>query len=606
MTSATQKPKAAPTWDLESIFPGGASSEQFAKHRKQVQSDLTATEALLKALPDTIDSSSVEKWEEFILAMQSVLADIEMVQAFAGCLTAQDVDDATANAIEGEGDQYVADWSKLLAGLEALAIKQTDQQWAILTERESIKGIDFVLNETRDFARSKMSLEKETLALDLSVSGYHAWSRLYDKMAGELRADFEEDGITKSLSMGQLATKLSSPDRDVRKRAFDAISSTWFERTDLASMTLNSIGGFRWSLYDARGWDSILSEPLHNARLSEPSLDAMWSVISKEVGRLKPYIEAKKKLLSIDKFSWWDEFAPCGKSDRLIAFDEAGKFIADNVGVFSEDMKQFVNMAIDKRWVEAEDRAGKAGGAFCTGLGKTYQSRVFMTYSGTFDSLLTLAHELGHAYHGWVIKDRPFLSQQYPMPLAETASIFAETLVTDAAMSQATDTQEKLMLLDQKLQAAYVFFCDLHCRFIFERSFYTERHKGIVATERLSELMIEAQKKAYGDLLDESGYHPLFWCTKLHFYITGAPFYNFPYTFGFLFSGGVYDRARKEGKAFANGYASLLADTGSMTCEDVAKKHLNLDLAGEQFWTDAVNRSLADVDEFVRLVDSVA
>jgi oligoendopeptidase F len=180
-----------------------------------------------------------------------------------------------------------------------------------------------------------------------------------------------------------------------------------------------------------------------------------------------------------------------------------------------------------------------------------------------------------------------------------------EALVTDAALEQATDPQEKLMLLDQKLQRAYVMFTDIYCRFLFDLAFYAERKKGVVPKDRLNEIMIEAQKKAFAGMLDDNGYHPLFWCTKLHFFLTDVPFYNFPYTFGFLFSGGVYDRAKKEGAVFADKYRALLADTGSMTTEELARKHLDVDLTREDFWKDAVNRQLADVDAFMKLADTL-
>ncbi|RKX27149.1 MAG: oligoendopeptidase [Candidatus Zixiibacteriota bacterium] len=594
----------APRWDLDSIFPGGSKSTEFKTHREKVKSDLKQAAKLLDELPETIDDSSLSLWTDFILKYQAIIADIVLIQAFSGCLTAQNVEDAEAHAIEGEGDDYLAQWKKLNAGLEAQSLKQSDDQWAMLVKAPALEGLSFPLNELRMIAKSKMPLEKEALALELSVNGYHAWNRLYDKMAGDLQAEFEEDGEKKKLSMGQLATKMSNPDRSIRERAFKAMYSAWETRADLAGMALNAQAGFRLSLYSNRNWSSPLYEPLVMARMQEPTLDAMWSVISDQTHKLQPYIEAKKKLLNIDKFRWYDEFAPCGKSDAAISFDEAGRFIVDNFRSLSPDLADFARMALDKHWVEAEDRNSKAGGGFCTGFGPINESRVFMTYAGTFENLLTLAHELGHAYHQWVIREKPFLAQDYPMPLAETASIFAETVVIDAALQQATDPQEKLMLLDQKLQSAYTMFTDIHCRYLFDKAFYAERANGIVQTEKLSEMMIEAQKKAFGNLLDESGYHPLFWCSKLHFYITGAPFYNFPYTFGYLFSGGVYDRAKKEGPAFADKYRSLLGDTGSMMTEDLAREHLGVDLSARDFWEDAVSRSLGDVDEFVKLAES--
>lgn len=265
-------------------------------------------------------------------------------------------------------------------------------------------------------------------------------------------------------------------------------------------------------------------------------------------------------------------------------------------------MGDFIRMALDKRWVEAEDRTGKAAGGWCSRIPIRKETRIFMTFTGTFDGLSTLAHELGHAYHGFVLKDRPPFAQTYPMNLAETASIFNELRVTDAALAASSGSDEKLMLLDQKLQNAFVYFCNIHARYLFDSRFYEQRKGGLLSKDRLSEMMLEAQEDAFMGMLDEKeGYHPLFWASKLHFYITGSPFYNFPYTFGFLFASGVYDRALKEGPSFPEKYRDLLADTGSMTTEEVAEKHLGVDLTKDEFWRDAVARSLADVDDFVKL-----
>ena len=601
MSATPQKIPPAPRWDLDSIFPGGSGSKEFQTHREKTKTDLETAATMLKDLPEQITNDSMPVWADFILKMQELDENIDLVRAFAGCLTSQNVDDAEAQAIEAKGDLYHSEWLKLRTELEARSLKQSDEQWAMLLTEPRLKEITFYLNELRVIARSKMAPELESLALDLAVSGYHAWNRLYDKMAGDIKVDFTREGKTERVSMGQVATKMADPDRAVRRHAFEKMIEGWETPANLAGMTLNALSGFRLALYEQRGWESPMHEALVIGRVKQETVDAMWSVIRRMTGRLEPYIAAKMKLLGIDKFRWYDEFAPCGKADALYGFDEAGGFIVKQAAAFSPHMAEFMKMALDKRWVEAEDRAGKRGGGFCTGMGPFKQSRIFMTYAGTFDNLLTLAHELGHAYHGWVLKDKPPFATGYPMSLAETASIFSETLVIDAALKQATDPQQRLMLLEQKLQAAYVMFTDIHCRYLFEKSFYRERKEGVVPKERLGELMIDAQKRAFAGLLDESGYHPLFWCSKLHFYISEVPFYNFPYTFGYLFAGGVYDRAQKEGSSFADKYRALLADTGSMTTEDVAQKHLGVDLTKEDFWVDAVTRAVADVDEFVKL-----
>ncbi len=605
MTTST-KTKPAPKWDLDSIFEGGSASEAYKKHRQDVKVRLEKAEKDLNQLQTGLDDSSLSVWADFILDWQTLGEDIELILSFSGCLTSQDTTDSAADAIESEGMVYYSRWQKIKATLESLALQQTDENWNKLLADDRIKEIEFYLNEMRDLAKSKMPVEMESLALELEVNGYHAWDQIYSKMSGGMKVDFEENGKTTTMSLGQLATKMSDANRDVRKQSFDKMVGAWEEKADLAGMMLNSMAGFRLSIYERRGWESASYEPLKQSRMQQKTLDTMWKVIKDNLHRLKPYIDANKKLLNIDKFSWYDQFAPCGNAEKIYPYDEAAEFIYENVKTFSPDMAAFCKMAIDKNWIEAEDRPNKRGGGFCTGMGKNNQSRIFMTYANTYENLLTLAHELGHAYHSWVLNDKAPFAQHYPMNLAETASTFAEAVVTDAALAQTEDAREKLMLIEQKLQGAYTMMCDIHSRYIFDTKFYKKRKDGVLSTQELKDLMVEAQKEAFGDLLDDSGYHPLFWCSKLHFYFTGAPFYNFPYTFGYMYSGGLYARAKSEGATFAAKYDSLLADTGIMTTEALTEKHLGVDLTDESFWKGAVDTALADVDEFVKLVDELS
>lgn len=225
-----------------------------------------------------------------------------------------------------------------------------------------------------------------------------------------------------------------------------------------------------------------------------------------------------------------------------------------------------------------------------------------MTFSGSTDNVSTLAHELGHAFHSSVLRDLPLLNQIYAMNVAETASTFAELVVSDATIENADSEAEKIALLDEKVARGAVMMMNIHARYIFENNFYQEREKGFVSAERLSELMVEAQKEAYEDALDE--YHPMFWAAKLHFYSTGVPFYNFPYTFGYFFSLGVYARALDSGEAFEEDYISLLRDTASMSTEDLAQKHLDVDLTTPDFWQDAIDLVHADIDEFLSITEN--
>lgn len=600
---SVQDKSKAPTWDIESIFPGGSKSKEFAEFRKKIEADLESAAKVSEKLPRSLGKEKdIAAWTAWILELQRLYEHLHLAGAFAGCLTNQDVNDTEAQRIEGEIDEQYSRWGIMQATLESFAKSQPDDVWKKLVSVAELAPISFLLNEMRDIARMKMPEELEKLVLELGVNGYHAWNRLYDKMAGDLRVEIEEDGKKKTISLGQNAARMSEADREVRRDAFAKMEKAWETQANLAAMALNFQAGFRLSVYKNRGWDSVLTEPLLNGRIKRESLEAMWQAIVDGRKSLKDYVKAKTAILGIDKFCWYDQAAPVGKSSKKYSFDEAGGFIVEHIGSFSKEMGDFTRMALDKRWIEAEDRPGKAAGGWCSRIPIRKESRIFMTFTGTFDGLGTLAHELGHAYHGFVLKDRPPFAQSYPMNLAETASIFNELRVTDAALKATSDPDEKLMLLDQRLQGALTYFSNIHTRFLFDTRFYEERKRGLLGRERLSEIMVEAQREAFMGMLDEKeGFHPLFWASKLHFFITGSPFYNFPYTFGFLFASGVYDRAVKEGPSFARNYRELLADTGSMTTEEVARKHLGIDLTKEDFWRDAVSRALADIDTFSEL-----
>ncbi len=590
------------TWDLESIFPGGSASPEFAKFRKDLAADLESATRDVEALRKKGAAAPAEEWIDTMVRLRDLRERINHGGSFAYCLSSQDVNDEKAMVMLEEFSSYEAASDALRTAVEGFARAVDDATWEKIVSDKRLSGEAFFWNEFRRHARLKMEPELEKLASELAVNGLHAWERLYTKMAGDLRAEFTVDGKTEKLSMGQIKNKLSDPDRSVRKQAFEKYSEAWKSIDSLASMQLNSLAGFRLSLYKARGWDDPMFEALLYGRIEKKTIEAMWEAVEAHRGVIARYIDAKKRCLGIDRLMWYDQLAPVARAEKKFTYEQAAEFVIEHLMSFSKDMGDFARRAIESRWIEAEDRAGKADGGYCTSLPLLKQSRIFMTFSGNYNEMMTLAHELGHAYHSYVLKDRDYFARSYPMNLAETASTFNELLVTDAALNATDDEDMKLSLLEKKIQETFVMCCDIRSRFIFETKFYEERKKGSVPKDRLNELMVEAQKEAFGEILDEEGYHPLFWASKMHFSISDIAFYNFPYTFGHLFAGGIYDRARKEGPAFADAYRALLADTGSMTCEQVAEKHLGADITGQDFWNDAVARSLADVDEFVRLV----
>ncbi|MBN1220737.1 MAG: M3 family oligoendopeptidase [Anaerolineae bacterium] len=584
-------------WDLESIFAGGSQSATLAGFLAELATDLT--EYKVSDIPTPLAEPVQPAWVERIDALHELGARLRQAGSFISCLISQDVKDDKALQLMAHIDQLGANLGNLWTQLGAIFAQQDDAAWNRLLTNTSLKAVAFNLNEQRELARQKMSPQMESLANDLATDGYHAWDRLYGIVSGDEEVDFQGQ----PLSLGQLQNKYEDdPDRETRRQAFELYETTWRKIAKVCAQALNNQAGFRLALYKHRGWDSVLKEPLLNNRFTLETLEAMWQVIEAKNGKLLDYFAAKAKLFGVERLSWYDVYAPVGKTSKTFSYAEAADFVVDNIRRFNPDIADFCRMAIDRRWVEAEDRSGKRAGAFCTGFPLIDQSRVFMTYNGSFNGIRTLAHELGHGYHSWVMRDLPYGARRYTMSVAETASTFNESVVNAASLRAAADNRERLSLLAARLNDAAAFLMNIRARFIFETTFFEQRAQKALSVDELSELMLLAQKTAFKDGLAD--YHPLFWASKLHFYITDAPFYNFPYTFGYLFSNGVYAQALAEGPAFKDRYIALLRDTGSMNTEDLAQTHLGVDLTKPEFWETAVDRVLADVDEFVRLADN--
>lgn len=590
-----------PTWNLENIFPGGSASPEFAQHLEQLVGEIDAFAKNVKASATPQTVAEAKEWCNLFDQMQSISKKMRQAGAFLSCLNAQNVKDQKAKLLSGEIKQISAAFSSALTQIDDQILNMSDELWNEVVQFEENQAVAFPLNERRAKAKEKMAPQLEALANELAVDGYHAWGDFYNTVVGKMTIPFEQDGETKQLSVGQAQNMMNSGDRNVRETVFHNYEEAWKNVAEYNSTILNHMAGFRVNLYKNRGWDSILKEPLEYNRMSEETLNAMWDTIEKNKDIYVTYLERKAKMLGLKKLSWYDVDAPISNSTNKVSYDDAADFIVEHFRKFSPRMADFTVRNFEERWIEAEDRPGKRPGGFCTSFPMSQESRIFMTFNGTASNVSTLAHELGHAYHQHVMNDLPLMAQSYAMNVAETASTFAELIVSDAAVKAAKDPNERLALLEDKVSRGVAFFMNIHARFLFETKFYDERKKGMVSVDRLNELMVDAQKKAYRDSLDV--YHPYFWESKLHFFITGVPFYNFPYTFGYLFSSGVYARALAEGPAFEQKYVDLLRDTGSMKVEDLAMKHLGVDLTKPEFWQSAIDLSIADVKEFLSLTE---
>ncbi|TDF98630.1 M3 family oligoendopeptidase [Paenibacillus piri] len=588
------------TWDLSVFFTGGSASEAFRAFLDQLGNDVAAFNRLL----DERKASQMGKagdLQPVLELLQAIAKKIREADSFVACLAAENQADKQALILTDRVKTLSAAFASALTRFDQQLTEIGDDAWEQWLQAPELHDVAFPLEERRSLAAEKLPPEQEALANELAIDGYHGWGEAYNTTVGKFRIRYEEDGSVMELSAGQAANKMHHPDRAVRRRLFKLWEEQWAEHADYCADALNHLAGFRLKLYERRGWEGVHKEPLAINRMSKETLDAMWGVIERGKDIFVQYLQRKARLLGVERLSWYDVEAPVGQGSKHFSYDEGAQLIVEQFRRFSPKLADFAVTAFEARWIEAEDRPGKRPGGFCTSFPIAEETRIFMTYAGTASNVATLAHELGHGYHQHVMNDLPAMAQDYAMNVAETASTFAELIVSDAAMKGAASEDERLTLLEDKIQRSVAFYMNIHARFLFETQFYEERSKGLVSAERLNELMVQAQKQGYRDALAE--YHPHFWASKLHFYITEVPFYNFPYTFGYMFSAGIYAEALRQGAAFEDKYVALLRDTGRMTVEDLAQKHLGVDLRQPDFWQRAMDLSVEDVREFLRVTE---
>jgi pepF/M3 family oligoendopeptidase len=574
-------------WDLDVFFSGGSQSSEFVSEMQQISDKISA----LKWVAD------LETIPQFITSLQAIDLSLGECDAFILCLQSQNLADERANQLRAEFVALEAKFQSCNTQLDAYLAKLDADTFERLLNHPDLNQIRFVLNERRLRATKMLRADVENLITDLSIDGYHGWGEIYPSLVSEVKMTLEGE----TLSFGQAENRLTDPDRKVREDVFHGLEKVWKQKEGLFAQVLNHISGFRLKVYANRGWDSVLQEPLFENRMQSATLNAMWHAVEQHKKPLVDFMRAKAKLLKQDKLAWYDIEAPLSNTwTDSIPYDQGAQLIVDKFTDFHPRMGKFAQRACLENWIEAEDRAGKRPGGFCVQFPKSRQSRIFMTYSGTIVNLSTLAHELGHAYHTEMVEDLPRFLQHYRMNVAETASTFAEQIISDAFLQRAKTKEEKLNILSDRIERSITFMMNIHARFLFETQFYERRKEKFLSAEELCKLMQKSQETAFCNEL--STWHPYFWAAKLHFYFTGVPFYNFPYTFGYLFSLGLYAQGKKTGASFAQRYDALLKETGMMNVEDLVRKHLGIDLTQPHFWNEAAALAVSDVDAFLKLL----
>lgn len=471
---------------------------------------------------------------------------------------------------------------------------------AIISSNTYVKEHEFFIKEKADENKYLLSDEEEVLISKMKNTGSNAWAKLQEMLSSTLLVDITVDGEQKKLPLPVVRNMAYSDNAKLRKTAYDAELACYKQIETSTAASLNGIKGEVITLAKMRGYASPLEMTVINARMDMETLNAMLAAIKESLPSFHKYFHKKGELLGYKNgLPFFEMFAPVGNAEMKFTYQEARDYIVKNFRTFSDKLADFAANAFDEGWIDAEPREGKRGGAFCSNLHVIKESRILSNFDGSFSNMTTLAHELGHGYHGSNLMDETFLNAEYPMPIAETASIFCETIVKEAVLKNANQ-EEAFTLLENDIGDAGQVIVDIYSRFLFESELFKRREEGAVSVNELKGIMMDAQKQAYGNGLDHDHLHPYMWACKPHYYYASHNFYNFPYAFGLLFAKGLYAEYLKRGDEFVTSYDKLLSVTGKMKIADVTME-MGVDVRNVEFWRGSLKLIEKDIEKFVNL-----
>ncbi|HHF2853175.1 TPA: M3 family oligoendopeptidase [Vibrio diabolicus] len=591
-----------PSWDLSIVYNDLSDP--------RIQDDIALVEQCIDLLnKQSADCGNVEIMQNAILTNEAASRLAGTVANFASCYASVDATNAEAKSLLGKMTRIFSELSQAFSPFD-LTLTHADEEFILRVldhENPDISGQAFSILNSRKLADTRLSNAEEQLLAAMSVDGKSAWGNLYDNLTGSLKVKLEyADGKSEVLGFSQAASILYGSEFERQEAAWRGVQDAMQTHQESFAAILNALAGWRLTENKKRSTKRevhFLEPSLHGSRIQAETLNAMMTVAkdSRAIGQKAGLLMAK--VHGLDEMKPWNHLAamPALSGEaKVYDFDEAIDVICEAFETVNPEMSEFVRLMVQNGWIDAAPNASKRLGAYCTKLPATRTPLVFMTWSGSRSDLMTLAHELGHAFHNWVIRDLPLCQTYYPMTLAETASIFAENIVRDHLISKAESVDEKLEMLWEELSSALALMINIPVRYEFEKSFYERRQDGELTADEFCELMSETWKEWYGDVMSEPD--PYFWASKLHFSIDSVSFYNYPYLFGFLFSKGIYAQRETKGEAFYTDYINLLRDTGCMMAEDVVEKHLSMDLTQPTFWQQSVELVREKVDEFERLL----
>ena len=601
-----------PRWDMSNVYPSLESDEFKAAvkdYKKQAASFTTFFDKnLSKADAKTKAKALAPLVGEAINRLNKIQTLSDTIGSFIYAYVSTDSRDQAAAKARSEFEQASLPMDKAFTRFRSWLGRIEAKLDKVTAKNKAAGAHAFYLKESVEQSKYQMSDEQEGLASELSLSGGNAFEKLQGTVTSQLTVDFELDGKTQKMPMPALINLRSHPDENTRHRAYDAENKVWESVKETLAACMNGVKGQANTLNKRRGRKDAVHSALEAGRIDRKTLDVMLGSIEASFPMFRKYFKAKAKKLGKEKLAWWDVFAPLGKTNKVYSFEEARDFVLENFGKFSPDLRAFAQRAFDNHWIDAEQREGKQGGAFCMGIPGVKESRVLCNFDGSFDQVSTIAHELGHGFHNHCAftAGKTALQQFTPMTLAETASTMCETIVAEAVLANTKNPQEELAVLEAQIQGAGQTCVDIYSRYLFEKEVFERREQSELSADDLNDIMERAQKATYGDGLDERYLQKFMWTWKPHYYSPNLSFYNFPYAFGLLFATGLYAIYAagsepavsaaspsepaihdNQGAKFVEDYKFLLASTGEANAADLAKR-FHIDIRKKKFWEDSL------------------
>jgi pepF/M3 family oligoendopeptidase len=584
-------------WSLDELYTSFDSSE-FKADIEKFDNYISAFKSWsIENLKDSSEAS--RKIEEYLKLKSEFYSLYIRLGDFAELTLSVEAKNEKAANVSEELDnksteltEVEVNFQKWLGSLENLE--------ELIEQSEVLKEYEFYLKELKSKNKYLLSEKEEVVIAKLTNTGSSAWSKLQNMLSSTLLVDININGEEKQLPLPVVRNMAYSKDAAERRNAYEAELKAYKRIEESSAASLNGIKGEVITLSKLRGYDSPLEQTLINSRLDRETLEAMLQAMRESLPEFHKFFLKKAEILGHKKgLPFYDLFAPTGEADMRFTYGEAREFIVKNFRTFSNKLADFADYAFEKRWIDAEPREGKRGGAFCSNIHPIGESRILSNFTGSFSDVATLAHELGHGYHGSCLMEEKYLNSRYTMPIAETASIFCETIVKKAAIKNASK-DEAYTILEGDISDAGQVIVDIYSRFLFESELFRRREKASLSVNELKEIMTNAQKQAYGEGLDSEYLHPYMWVCKPHYYYAGQNFYNFPYAFGLLFSKGLYAEYIKRGEAFVADYDKLLSVTGKKKIADVTAM-MGIDIHSVDFWRSSLNIIKEDIDKFINL-----